>query len=218
INRSVLFIENSENTEKEDQGLAEAWSYGFGEFDKGSGKITNYKALPSFNGSAWGGGSEWPDPALGWVRLTAEGGHVGNSVKHAAVRRWRSASSSQIQIAGFISKVEECGDGIRAWISSSRKGLIAKWRVEFGKEQPAIIKNLQVEEGEVIDFIVDCGEKDDFYCDGFLWAPVIKSIGEEISWSARTHFSGQGHSDLSLSVWQRFAQALLISNEVMFLD
>ncbi len=218
INRSVLFIENSENTEKEDQGLAEAWSYGFGEFDKASGKITNYKALPSFNGSAWGGGSEWPDPALGWVRLTAEGGHVGNSVKHAAVRRWRSASSSQIQIAGFISKVEECGDGIRAWISSSRKGLIAKWRVEFGKEQPAIIKNLQVEEGEVIDFIVDCGEKDDFYCDGFLWAPVIKSIGEEISWSARTHFSGQGHSDLSLSVWQRFAQALLISNEVMFLD
>ncbi len=218
INRSVLFIENSGNTEKEDQGLAEAWSYGFGEFDKGSGKITNYKALPSFNGSAWGGGSEWPDPALGWVRLTAEGGHVGNSVKHAAVRRWRSASSSQIQIAGFISKVEECGDGIRAWISSSRKGLIAKWRVEFGKEQPAIIKNLQVEEGEVIDFIVDCGEKDDFYCDGFLWAPVIKSIGEEISWSARTHFSGQGHSDLSLSVWQRFAQALLISNEVMFLD
>ena len=218
INRSVLFIENSGNTDKEDQGLAEAWSYGFGEFDKGSGKITNYKALPSFDGSAWGGGSEWPDPALGWVRLTAEGGHVGNSVKHAAVRRWRSASSSQIQIAGFISKVEECGDGIRAWISSSRKGLIAKWRVEFGKEQPAIIKNLQVEEGEVIDFIVDCGEKDDFYCDGFLWAPVIKSIGEEISWSARTHFSGQGHSDLSLSVWQRFAQALLISNEVMFLD
>ena len=124
--------------------MTEAWSYGFGEFNEESGKITNYKALPSFNGSAWGGGSEWPDPTLGWVQLTAEGGHVGNSVKHAAVRRWRASSSSQIQITGSISKVEACGDGIRAWISSSRNGLIAKWQVEFGKEQPAIINDLQV--------------------------------------------------------------------------
>jgi len=218
INQSVLFIEDSENTGKEDQSLAEAWSYGFGEFDKGSGKISNFKSLPSFDGFAWGGGSKWPDPALGWVRLTSEGGHVGNSVKHAAVRRWRSPSSSQIQIAGSISKIEACGDGIRAWISSSRKGLIAKWEVEFDKEQPAIIKDLKVEEGEIIDFIVDCGEKDDFYCDGFLWAPVIKSMDEEISWSALTHFSGKGNVNVSLSAWQRFAQALLISNEVMFLD
>jgi hypothetical protein len=218
INRSVLFIEDSKSTEKEDKVLTEAWSYGFGEFNEESGKITNYKALPSFNGSAWGGGSEWPDPTLGWVQLTAEGGHVGNSVKHATVRRWRAPSSSQIQITGSISKVEACGDGIRAWISSSRNGLIAKWQVEFGKEQPAIINDLQVEEGEIIDFIVDCGEKDDFYCDGFIWSPLIKSLGEEISWSARNHFSGKSNSDLSLSAWQRFAQALLISNEVMFLD
>ena len=218
INRSVLFIEDSKSTEKEDKVLTEAWSYGFGEFNEESGKISNYKALPSFNGSAWGGGSEWPDPTLGWVQLTAEGGHVGNSVKHAAVRRWRASSSSQIQITGSISKVEACGDGIRAWISSSRNGLIAKWQVEFGKEQPAIINDLQVEEGEIIDFIVDCGEKDDFYCDGFIWSPLIKSLGEEIFWSARTHFSGKSNSDLSLSPWQRFAQALLISNEVMFLD
>lgn len=218
VNQSVLFIENSENNEKEDQSLAKAWSYGFGEFDKGSGKITNYKALPSFDGSAWGGGSKWPDPALGWVRLTAEGGHVGNSVKHAAVRRWKSPLSSRIQITGSISKVEACGDGIRAWISSSRKGLIANWEVEFDKEEPAIIKDLEVEEGEIIDFIVDCGEMSDFYCDGFLWAPVIKSMREEISWSALTHFSGKGNDNVSLSAWQRFAQALLISNEVMFLD
>ncbi|MDC0049090.1 DUF1549 and DUF1553 domain-containing protein [Verrucomicrobia bacterium] len=218
VNQSVLFIENSKKNEKEAQSLAKAWSYGFGEFDKGSGKITNYKALPSFDGSAWGGGPKWPDPTLGWVRLTAEGGHVGNSVKHAAVRRWKAPSSSQVQIKGFISKVEACGDGIRAWVTSNRKGLIANWEVEFDKEQPAIIKDLEVEEGEIIDFIVDCGEMGDFYCDGFLWAPIIKSMKEEISWSALTHFLGKGNDNVSLSAWQRFAQALLISNEVMFLD
>ena len=218
VSQSILFIEDSENNEKEDQSLTKSWSYGFGEFDKNSGKIKNYKALPSFDGSAWGGGSKWPDPALGWVRLTAEGGHVGNSVKHAAVRRWKSSLSSRIQITGSISKVEACGDGIRAWVSSNRKGLIANWEVEFDKEKPAIIKDLEVEEGEVIDFIVDCGEMDDFYCDGFLWAPVIKSMGEEMSWSALTHFSSKGNDNVSLSAWQRFAQALFISNEVMFLD
>ena len=85
-------------------------------------------------------------------------------------------------------------------------------------KRQTIINDLQVEEGEIIDFIVDCGEKDDFYCDGFIWSPLIKSLGEEISWSARNHFSGKSTSDLSLSAWQRFAQALLISNEVMFLD
>ena len=174
--------------------------------------------MPFFDGSAWGGGSKWPDPALGWVRLTADGGHVGNSVKHAAVRRWKSPSSSRIKITGSISKVEACGDGIRAWVSSNRKGLIANWKVEFDKEQPAIIKDLDVEEGEIIDFIVDCGEMNDFYCDGFLWAPVIKSMREEVSWSALTHFSAKGNNNVSLSAWQRFAQALLISNEVMFLD
>ena len=218
LNRSVLFIKNSVDNEEEDQSLAKAWSYGFGKFDKNSGKITNYKALPFFDGSAWGGGSKWPDPALGWVRLTADGGHVGNSVKHAAVRRWKSPSSSRIKITGSISKVEACGDGIRAWVSSNRKGLIANWKVEFDKEQPAIIKDLDVEEGEIIDFIVDCGEMNDFYCDGFLWAPVIKSMREEVSWSALTHFSAKGNNNVSLSAWQRFAQALLISNEVMFLD
>jgi len=218
VQKSVLFIKDSENNEKEDQSLGKAWSYGFGEYDKGSEKIINYKALPSFDGSAWGGGPKWPDPALGWVRLTAEGGHVGNSIKHAAVRRWKSPSSLRIEITGSISKVESCGDGIRAWVSSSRKGLIANWEVEFDKEQPAIIKDLQVEEGEIIDFIVDCGEMSDFYCDGFLWAPLIKSKEEEISWSALTHFSGKGNDNVRLNAWQRFAQALLISNEAMFLD
>jgi hypothetical protein len=43
-------------------------------------------------------------------------------------------------------------------------------------------------------------------------------MGKEISWSALNHFSGKGNDNVNLSAWQRFAQALLISNEVMFLD
>jgi len=31
-----------------------------------------------YTGEAWQGGPDWPDAKLGWVQLTAEGGHTGN--------------------------------------------------------------------------------------------------------------------------------------------
>ncbi len=51
-------------------------------------RVTGFTALPHFTGSAWQGGAAWPDAKLGWVQLTATGGHPGNDRSHAAVRRW----------------------------------------------------------------------------------------------------------------------------------
>ena len=218
INKSVQFIEKSLGDKKESESLSKDWDYGYGKFDEKSGKVLNYQRLPSFHDYAWGGGVKWPDSKLGWLRLTAEGGHVGNTTHHAAVRRWKSPMKSQVQISGFISKVEACGDGIRAWISSDRKGIIAHWNVEFGKRQSTKIDELNVEQGEILSFVVDCGEAENFSCDGFLWAPEISSDKELIVWSAQRNFSGDHADSVYLDPWQRFAQALLISNEVMFID
>ena len=218
LNKSILFINHSKKNESDKQIKAKDWSYGFGEFDENAGEVIGYEAMPFFDGSAWGGGPKWPDSNLGWLRLTADGGHVGNSKKHAAVRRWKSPSSSRIKITGPISKIEACGDGIRAWISSNRQGIIANWNVEFDKEQPVLIEDLEVEDGEIINFVVDCGKEDNFSCDGFVWAPEITSITDNVFWSATAHFSGKNNDSVSLSAWERFSQALLISNEVMFLD
>lgn len=143
---------------------------------------------------------------------------MGNSTKHAAIRRWISPITATINIKGSISKVEACGDGIRAWISSDRKGKVAKWEIEFDNTQSAVIDQLKVEKGEVIDFVVDCGQSENFSCDGFLWAPEISILNKEKIWSASKHFSGDVDNNVYLNPWQRFAQALLISNEVMFLD
>jgi hypothetical protein len=218
MRQSMNFLQNSLNHEEKNEDLAKTWTYGYGKYDENLGKVSNYQSLPSFNDFAWGGGVKWPDSKLGWLRLTAEGGHVGNSTKHAAIRRWISPITATINIKGSISKVEACGDGIRAWISSDRKGKVAKWEIEFDNTQSAVIDQLKVEKGEVIDFVVDCGQSENFSCDGFLWAPEISILNKEKTWSASKHFSGDVDNNVYLNPWQRFAQALLISNEVMFLD
>jgi hypothetical protein len=75
-----------------------------------------------------------------------------------------------------------------------------------------------VEAGETIDFVVDCGEAGNFFCDGFAWAPVITVVGGDGRWEAREDFGGQVTVEEELGNWERLAQALLISNEAMFMD
>ncbi len=192
------------------------WSYGYGQFDQEKGRIVEFKRLPHFNGEQWGGGSNWPDAKLGWVRLTGEGGHVGNDLNHAAVRRWTAPVAAKLNLSGSISKVEECGDGLRAWVSSSRHGVLGAWRIAFGKEVPAELADIEVEAGETLDFVVDCGEKANFFCDGFVWSPKLS--GGDRHWDAKENFDGTITKDEELGNWERLAQALLISNEAMFLD
>ncbi|HUE12677.1 MAG TPA: hypothetical protein VMR25_00815, partial [Planctomycetaceae bacterium] len=75
--------------------------------------------------------------------------------------------------------------------------------------------------GETIDFVVDCLKSQDH--DGFTWAPVIKTkqvAGSPASivqlWHSANDFSGP--SPPRLDPWEQLAQALLISNEFVFVD
>ena len=197
---------------------AETWHYGYGKIDEENERITGFHPLPYFNGKAWGGGEKWPDGSLGWVRLTAGGGHAGNVAEHGAIRRWISPQDGTIRIMGKIRKIEDCGDGIRGWLCSNRQGLLGSWQVEFGEAQSADLDEVEVRAGEVLDFVVDCGKANNFFCDGFEWAPRLELIGEEQAWDARTQFDGERNGDSTLGPWERLAQALLISNEAMFLD
>ena len=195
-----------------------AWSYGYGKLEENGESVSTFHPLPHFNGKAWGGGAKWPDGALGWVRLTAIGGHAGNKVEHGAVRRWTSPIEGTIRITGTIRKIEDCGDGLRGWVCSNRQGIMEAWQVEFGTAQPAGLAEVEVEVGEILDFVIDCGSANNFSCDGFEWSPRLELIGGKQVWDAGAHFAGKRSGDSSLSPWERLAQALLISNEAMFLD
>jgi hypothetical protein len=78
------------------------WLYGFGELDPATRQTKNFTPLPHFTGQAWQGGANWPDGKLGWVQLTPDGGHAGNDLQHAAIRRWVAPKGGAVIIAGTV--------------------------------------------------------------------------------------------------------------------
>ncbi|HBE66787.1 MAG TPA: cytochrome C, partial [Planctomycetaceae bacterium] len=77
-----------------------SWEYGYTKVDD-SGAITGpFNPLPHFTGDAWQGGTKLPDPKIGWCMLSADGGHPGNDLSHAVVRRWRASKDGSVSISG----------------------------------------------------------------------------------------------------------------------
>ena len=196
-----------------------AWQYGYGAYDATSQRVTGFSPLPHFNGSSWRGGEAYPDAKLGWVQLTAAGGHPGNTPNHASVRRWTAPNKMRLSIASRLIHEPSQGDGIRALIISSRAGLLAKTAIH----QDAIALNVgprQVAAGETIDFVVDIRETLNY--DQFLWSATLQgevsptSQGEPPKWDSRKDFTPSQRA--YLDAWEQLAQALLCSNEFMFVD
>ncbi len=191
------------------------WRYGFGEFNPKTERVANFTELPRFTGTAWQGGSSWPDAALGWVQLTAQGGHVGNDLRHAAVRRWVSPVDGTVSVTGTLAHKRKEGDGIRGKVISSRAGEIASFTLH-NLEAETKIKGLEVKAGETIDFLVDCRPSGEITWDEFSWAPVVKLEKPAQEWSAAAQFGGPPPQPLTQ--WEKYAQTLLLTNEFVFVD
>jgi hypothetical protein len=192
------------------------WSYGYGAFDAGAERVVGFTPLPHFTGSAWQGGPNWPDATLGWVQLTAEGGHPGNDREHACVRRWTAPRKMSISIRSKLVHEAAAGDGVRAFIVSSRAGVVASAKAH----QQTIDLNvapLKVEAGETLDFLVDIGNV--LNSDQHLWSVAIAEAdtGKDAPlWDSRKDFTGDPLAPLT--PWEQLAQALLCSNEFLFID
>ena len=138
----------------------------------------DFHPLPHFTGSAWQGGPQWPDAALGWVQLTATGGHAGNDLQHAAVRRWTAPRAGKVSIKSTASHQVAAGDGIRCWIVASRHGVLAS-AVLLNRQQSLDVATLQVDAGDTIDFVVDFNAN--LNNDQFLWPVEISDIAAKDS-------------------------------------
>ncbi|MCH5377292.1 MAG: PSD1 and planctomycete cytochrome C domain-containing protein, partial [Planctomycetes bacterium] len=192
------------------------WEYGWGHYDEAS-KGTEFHSLPHFTGSAWQGGPELPDPALGWVMLNATGGHPGNDSSHAAIRRWISPRAGKLVVDGNLEHSSDQGDGVRGRLVSDHQGLLAEWTAHNGKTATRV-ESLDVQAGEIVDLITDCRSGPSF--DGFRWVVTIRlEPGGESSprtWDSAAMF--RGPSPDPLDRWQRLAQVLLLTNEFAFID
>ena len=203
---------------------APAWQYGWGEVDEASQRLKAFHPLPHFAKHAWQGGAKLPDSKLGWVMLTAEGGHPGNDPQHTAVRRWTAPCDGTVSIEGELAHPAEKGDGVRGRIVSSNHGLAGEW-VAFHEKSRTRIEQLELKRGDTVDFITDC--RGDVGYDSFTWSPVIKlesrapgePEGGPREWNARSEFSGpQKPKPSPLTPWEKYAQVLLLANELVFVD
>lgn len=210
------FLLSKEETVEQLSATVKDWSYGYGEFTADNGMaLKSFHALPFFNGNSWQGSTSFPDATLGWVRITADGGHPGNDLQHAAVRRWTSPVQGTIHLKSLMEHQEAAGDGVRCTIISSRHGVLASEIVHNKKwnfDREAIV----VEPGDTIDFVTDIYQV--LNTDQYLWQAEIslKSDTQFTKWNSLQDFHGPPSSRLNR--WEEAAQILLISNELLFVE
>ncbi|MBL8812446.1 MAG: PSD1 domain-containing protein [Planctomycetaceae bacterium] len=148
------------------------WEFGYGAVVDGR---VDFHPLSFWDGSRYQAGPQLPDPVHGWVMVNAQGGHTGDAA-HASIRRMTVPAEGTLKITGALSRPAPNGDGVRARIFSSAKGLLGEWKAPTGSvETPLEIRN--VVPGEVIDLVVDCVETVE--SDSFAWTVVASLTGPE---------------------------------------
>lgn len=191
------------------------WRYGYGSYDEAAHQIRAFTPLPAFKNGTWQGMTGPPDPQLHYCLLTADGGHPGADAGHAAVRRWTAPQAGVVKVQGRLKHQADQGDGVRGRIVSSRAGLLGEWVVQHG-ETATDVTETTVQKGDTLDFVVDCRTNDGF--DGFAWSPTITLAAGQASWSAQAQFRGPDEPLMRMSNWQRYVQALMMTNEFVFID
>ena len=221
------------------KGGAEAkpvWQYGFGEYDERTKKTIRFNPLQNFTGKTWQGGPTLPDAKFAMLHLTADGGHPGVIKGLSVIRRWTAPKDGSVSIDGVLGHTITRGvvsDGVQGTIVSSRTGEIGRY-VAAGKTTPTSVSRVDVKKGDIIDFVVDC--RGNPRGDQFTWAPVIKVVGaapmmmanrmadpavpgEVNEWRAAADFNPSRNSaPKPLGTWEKYAQVLLLSNELSFVD
>ncbi|MGV3772865.1 MAG: DUF1553 domain-containing protein [Verrucomicrobiales bacterium] len=195
------------------------WFYGYGVLDPDSHRLTSFAEFPHFTGSSWQGGKDLPDKKLGWLLLGNETGHPGQGLSNVVVRRWKAPADMTIKISGAVSHKVDKGDGIRARIIASSIGEVGFWPVYNGRAT-AEVSSITVKKGDTVDFVVDSNQNLD--SDSFHWSPAITRLNhvENVasSWNAREEFSGPTELFDPLRPLEKYAQVLLMANELAFVD
>jgi len=122
-------------------------------------------------------------------------------------------------------------DGVTGMIIHSEPGKVAKeiWKQDSRRNRRGSNKaDVEVKRGDSLFFLVH--SKKYPYQDFFKWDPVVK-ISEDVlteldkqnnslqvtEWKSSDEFAGSGY-EKPLSPWEKYAQVLLLSNEMAFVD
>lgn len=198
------------------QQQTDGWDYGYGTVND-RGVVAEFKPLPVFAERRWQGGAKLPDPQLGWVSLTATGGHPGS--QWMAIRRWVAPADweeATVAIRGALTHSSDQGDGVRGRIILQRQHERVKAAEGIANNGKQLIQcEWRVRGGDVIDFVVD--GKENVNHDSFQWEVDLRADAPgRRRWNSREDFRGERFRPLD--PWAQLVQLMLISNELMFVD
>ncbi len=220
---SVQFIEQSP-ADKLVEVEKPTWQYGYANYNAKEKKhdLNRLKKFPYFSGSYFQGSDQLPNKKndLGWLRLTATGGHAG-SRKHCTVCRWTSPADGVVSISGTLKHSPHQGDGIKATLYGPA-GKVKQWEAHQNKTETNV-KQIKVKRGEQLNFVVDFNSQNGW--DGYQWSPVI--VLKTLTAKNPQRFSSKGSFPKTIlkkktlqqyGTWERYAQVLLMSNEFLFIE
>ncbi|MEZ6033589.1 MAG: PSD1 and planctomycete cytochrome C domain-containing protein [Planctomycetaceae bacterium] len=193
------------------------WSYGYGTMDEMLQRVREFAEFPMAKGGTFQGGDKLPDPTLGWVSLNRGGGHPGGSLSRCAIRRWTAPDDCLVDINCVTRHLQKEGDGVRCRIVSPTRGVLAD-NIAQNSTATANVEAFDMRGGTFIDFVVDCraGESHDSFASAIT---ITQSAGGNIqrTWNSETDFRDKP-AEAPLSPWAQLVQALLLTNEFIFVD
>ncbi len=196
------------------------WHYGWGWYDPLVNHTKDFHAFAFVSKDRRSPQAKMPTPQHGFASIRPDGGHPGSLLQTSTVLRWVSPVDGKVNIVGSLEHSAKAGDGVRGLIVSGRGGKLGEWTVLTSKAATNL-PGIEVKLGEAIDFIVECRTGDN--SDGYSWAPKVMLIGDyklelpKRSWDARADFAPQ-RKLAPLTAWETLAQAMLVSNELMFIE
>jgi len=108
------------------------------------------------------------------------------------------------------------GDGVRALAIPQGQAAIGDWEVTTG-DVATTVARVPLKAGQILDFVVDCKSGPGW--DSFTWSPQVAGIdGTNGTWNAADGFSGPKAASPVSAPGSANAQALLMTNEFVFVD
>ena len=193
------------------------WSYGYGSIDESTNAVDQFTVLPWSRDGKWQGGEQMPDAKLGWTSLNKDGGHPGGTRELCAIRRWTADSDCRVTTSAVLNHKKEEGDGVRLRVVAPQ-GHVVSDVTASNATAVAPADSFDLKAGESVDFVVDCrtDEAHDSFRSKFL---VTQAVGGKVRrvWKSDDDFRGQSGAG-RLDAWAQLAQALMLTNEFVFVD
>ncbi len=202
------------------EGLKRSSPWSYGVLDHRKDEAGTFVELPHWTGDSYQGGPEFPDSKFFHSRVTNIGGHPGNP-KMDCVRRFVVPAAGVVSVTGKLKHLRDRGDGVIAMVTTSENQSstpteVGRWN-SLNNEVETDVKQISVSAGTRIDFVVASGETSS--SDAFNWTVdiEIEFDGESSTkWSSKDGFKPPPPA--LMDGWEQLAQALMLTNEFIFID